>query len=357
MRVLLFCILVALQIRGFAHEGSVSYLWITNSTEGTSGEWQVAIKDLDLHLSLDEDRNDRITWGEVRTRRPDLEQVLRQAVQFRTNGERVEPRFRECLAERRSGVAYLVLRFDLPVCPESVAYSFHIEMDLSHRVILQSGGNTQMLTADRRLVSLATRQPWLSFLKEGAFHIWSGPDHILFLFALLLPVCLARKDLVPTSSLALAWSVAKIVTAFTIAHSITLVLAVLHLANPPARLIESIIAGSVLLAAVNSFKPLWNDRGWVIAFVFGLVHGFGFAGPLLDAELTPSSLVPALGLFNLGVELGQALIVALALPALLFIRTRELIRLPILRAASVVIAGFACIWLLERGFDLAIFAS
>ena len=152
-------------------------------------------------------------------------------------------------------------------------------------------------------------------------HIWAGFDHILFLLSLLLPAVLVpsadfRRGVGRRSraSETAFWDVLKVVTAFTVAHSITLSLATLGVVSLPSRLVESAIAASVVLAALNNIRPVVHGGRWIIAFCFGLIHGFGFASVLADLGLPQGSLLLALVAFNLGVELGQLAIVAVFLP-------------------------------------------
>ena len=147
-----------------------------------------------------------------------------------------------------------------------------------------------------------------SFFVLGIHHILSGYDHLLFLLALLLP---------GGGLLALF----KIITAFTIAHSVTLSLAVLQIVTLPDRLVEAVIALSIaFVAAENLFFQASISRRWLVSFCFGLVHGFGFSSALRELGLPAHGLLLSLFGFNAGVEVGQALVVAVCLPALLLLR-------------------------------------
>ena len=145
---------------------------------------------------------------------------------------------------------------------------------------------------------------------------------------------------------------AKVVTAFTLAHSVTLTLATLGLVSLPSRLVESAIACSVVLAALNNVWPIVRQRLWLLAFGFGLLHGLGFAGALLDLGLPAHAMVVPLLAFNLGVELGQLAIVALLLPLIFALRETSLYPRLMLRAGSSAIAVLGGLWLVERAFDL-----
>jgi hypothetical protein len=207
------------------------------------------------------------------------------------------------------------------------------------------------------------------FVREGVHHILIGYDHILFLLSLLLPAVWIRSAVtdprtgasrtrwIPSHNLRLALvNVLKVVTAFTVAHSITLALSVLDIVNPPSRWVESIIAASVVLAALNNLWPLISEARWKLTFVFGLVHGFGFAAALKDAGLDRGALAAPLVGFNVGVEIGQLCIVAVVLPLAWSLRGTRSYR-GAFAAGSLAIAGVAGLWLVQRAFDLSLIAG
>jgi hypothetical protein len=210
---------------------------------------------------------------------------------------------------------------------------------------------------------------FLGFVREGVHHILIGYDHILFLLSLLLPsVWIRGRERDPRSGFertrwrpatdlraALA-NVLKVVTAFTVAHSITLALCVFNLVDPPTRWVESIIAASVVLAALNNIWPLVSEARWKLTFVFGLVHGFGFASALKDAGLAHGALVAPLVGFNVGVEIGQLCIVALVLPLAWSLRGTRTYR-GAFAGGSLAIATVAGLWLVQRAFDLSLIAG
>jgi len=209
---------------------------------------------------------------------------------------------------------------------------------------VEAGGLTQQFafaTEAREARFLVARVGGSSregFFRLGMAHILTGYDHLLFLTALL----------VPGGSL---WALLKIVTAFTIAHSITLTLAVLGMLTISPRLVEPAIAASIAWVALENLRsdPAPSHR-WLVSFGFGLMHGLGFASGLGPLELPPGSLVLALGGFNLGVEVGQGLVVAGALPALLWLRSRAW-EPQLVRVVSVALAAVGVGWLIERLFS------
>jgi len=190
---------------------------------------------------------------------------------------------------------------------------------------------------EARLDLSAPAGGWADFLWLGVEHILTGLDHLLFLLALLVN---QRR----------AWSVVRIVTGFTVAHSVTLSLAALKLVGVPASIVEPAIAASIVWVAVENLLVRGTEwRRALVAFLFGLVHGLGFAGALGELELGGGALLRALVGFNLGVELGQVACVLLVLPLIVLLsRPPALARLP--QAASVLVALMGAFWFVERVF-------
>ncbi|WP_116125402.1 HupE/UreJ family protein [Lewinella sp. IMCC34183] len=212
---------------------------------------------------------------------------------------------------------------------------------------------------------------------SGMYHIYIGLDHILFLIALLLPAVVTRRE--PRAAVGAAGSVAlggssawagsiwqpvdrfkpalfyvlKIVTFFTIAHTITLSLSALGLVELPGYLVESLIALSIALAAAHNLRPLFHNDGVIIAFVFGLFHGFGFASVLREVGLQNEFMTLSLLGFNLGVELAQVLIILLLFPVLYLLRRTAFYRY-LLIGGSVLLIVIALYWFIERFFDVDI---
>ena len=195
-------------------------------------------------------------------------------------------------------------------------------------------------------------------VRDGAEHILNGPDHVLFLLALLLPAVLKRESRSWKGTEAFrpaALNIVKLVTAFTIAHSVTLSLAVLGIVKAPARVVEPIIAASVIAAALNNVWPWFGERGWMVAFGFGLVHGFGFSFALTNTlQFAGDHVLTSLLAFNVGIELGQLLVLVLIVPAL-----NVLFRYVDARIGGIVIAVIvghtAWHWLGERFTTLSAF--
>ena len=191
------------------------------------------------------------------------------------------------------------------------------------------------------------------FTKEGAKHIWEGLDHLLFLFTLLLPGLMLVKpaDINSASDKTAAWKFAlKVITAFTVAHSITLACSVFGWISLPDRFIESVIALSIMVSAALNLQNRFSFSHWKLAFVFGLIHGMGFANGLKELGLSSMYFLETLFAFNLGVELGQlSAVVLVAVPVILLARHNES-RLQVMRWGSGGVLVIAIIWLGQRLF-------
>lgn len=372
MKRLLLVLLACVSFAAWAHKPSDSYLTLRGDGEGVAIRWDIALRDLDYVLQLDRDGNGELTWGEVRQRGVDIEKLALSRLAFSSQGQPCTlAASGPLMLDKHSDGTYAVLALQAR-CPRmaqsvQVSYSMLFDVDPTHRAMVQwtPAGAPQpqalVLAADsaRQELALAAPSAWETlrqYVLEGVWHIWIGFDHILFLLALLLPSVLQRTAAgwTPTPSLRRASiEVLKVVTAFTLAHSITLSLAVLGVISLPSRLVESVIAASVVLAALNNLRGTVERRRWVMAFVFGLVHGFGFASVLADLGLPQGALALALVGFNVGVELGQLAIVAVFLPVAFALRGTAFYRVGVLRIGSIVVALLATWWFVERAFDLA----
>ena len=350
-----------------AHKASDSYLTLEATDTRLAGRWDVALRDADLALDLDADGDGAITWGELRARERDLAAWALSRLTVRSGGEPCTLQVARLATDTHTDGTYAVLELDGACAVASPAlqidYRLLFDLDPQHRglvrVVAGEGESSLVLTASAPSATVATSHNALAqfaaYLRQGVLHIWGGFDHVLFLVSLLLPAVLVRRRdaWTPVDAFAPAFvDVAKIVTAFTIAHSITLTLAALDLVVLPSRLVESAIALSVVLAALNNLFPVVKHGRWIAAFAFGLIHGFGFAGALADLGLPRGSLALSLAAFNLGVEAGQLAIVAGFLPAAFAMRSTLVYRRVALGVGSLAIVAVAAVWFAERAFDL-----
>lgn len=353
----------------WAHKPSDSYLHIELAQQAMSGRWDIAIRDLDYAIGIDENDDGNITWGELKARQPAVQAYALSRLKVARGGADCTLSSQDYLVDRHSDGAYAVLLFGAQ-CPSSaraltIDYRLLFDVDPQHKGLasVTHANQTATLifeaTKARQALDFASPSPWREFgrfIYQGAWHIWLGFDHVLFLLALLLPSVLRRENNTWQAAgdrRGVIIDVLKIVTAFTIAHSITLSLAAFGIVNAPTRVIESAIAASVILAALNNIFPLFTQHRTKIAFAFGLLHGFGFASVLADLGLTESTLLRSLLGFNLGVELGQILIVAILLPIAYRLRATRFYQRGILWTGSIMIAALAAIWLLQRAFNIA----
>ena len=356
-----------------AHKPSDSYLTLRAEagTGNVTARWDIALRDLDYVLQLDRDTNGELTWGEVRQRMADITRAATQNLQLATGDKECPWETAAPLQlDHHSDGTYAVLSL-VAHCPNldaglKLRYSLFFDVDPSHRGLVQwiapGGIAPQALvfgteSADQSLALKPTGawQTLRQYLVDGIWHIWIGYDHILFLLSLLLPAVLVRRhgewEGAPGFGGAVK-EVLKVVTAFTLAHSITLTLAALQIISLPSRLVESAIALSVIFAALNNLRGTIESKRWVMAFAFGLIHGFGFASVLADLGLPQNALVLALVGFNGGVEVGQLAIVCVFLPLAFFMRRTVLYRRGVLKVGSLIVAAIATWWFVQRAFDI-----
>lgn len=353
-----------------AHKASDAYLTWRVQGAVIGQRIDIALRDLDRDLALDIDDDGQLRWGEVRSRWAEIERLASTAVSLAADGRacattaRAAPQLDEHVDGR-----YVVLQSTLectqPVRRLTVDYGLFLSSDPTHRGIARIVGEHEDSAV---LVPGAGPRSWaiagdatrdqahgfLGFVIEGAHHIANGLDHILFLVTLLIVAVWRRegRGWVPRATAASAWKeTLRLVTAFTLAHSLTLGLAASGVLAPPTRWVESLIAASVLVAAVDNLWPLLPGPRWPIVSVFGLVHGFGFAGPLQDLGLRQGQLaLPLLG-FNVGVELGQLALISLLLPLACAFRRERLYATAVVRGGSAGIALMALAWTVERSVE------
>ncbi|BAF69293.1 HupE/UreJ family protein [Nitratiruptor sp. SB155-2] len=193
----------------------------------------------------------------------------------------------------------------------------------------------------KRTYTIQTFTPqthFATFLKEGIRHIFQGTDHLLFLLLLIIPIIFKERSFFKAFLKIFA-----IATLFSIAHSITLFLNALHILTPPPRLIEVLIAITILLTALNNLYPLVQREG-LLAFGFGLIHGFGFAGAMQDLHLSMKNFIMSVASFNIGIEIGQFLVILALLPFLWLIRSHKVLFRFISLSAMII----ACYWIVQR---------
>lgn len=360
-----------LNATALAHSASTAYLALdATQPDEVKVQWRIAARDVDALLDLDRNGDGHLTWGEVEDRRDDVTALLASglALTGRQGTCAIAPV--ELKFIPLADAAYLQID-GRAQCADATALEYRLfqRIDPSHRVVTSLVGEPapRLLAPGARLELAspqksgtpdstgATGSGFAHFVGEGIGHILSGVDHILFLVGLMLPAVLARRRvdggtrwIVRDDLRAALLAVVGIVTAFTLAHSLTLAAATFGWVRIPASIIEPLIAATVLATALNNLWPVVTRRLWMVAFVFGLVHGFGFAEVLAPLELPPRELAFALAGFNLGVELGQLAIVAAAFGLLALARHWSGYVRVILQGGSAALAALAMVWVVER---------
>ena len=367
-----------------AHSGNQSYVYLQIFDTAIAGRVEYPIKDLNDALGLDIPIGTPDTSDSVRANASAIQDYTRAHLTLADVGATTSwpYDFGDIEVLDLGGNSYAVFdfevaeRFDPPPRTFIVEYDGIIESNSDRSALLiiatdwgsgtfnnesnelvrfTSGDTTQLIDLD----STSWWKGMTGVIGLGAEHIRIGTDHILFIFALVLPSVLVfaqwrnndEQQWHPSARFGSSlWRVLKIVTMFTVAHSITLALGGLGVVELSPRLVETIIAISIAAAALHNLHPIFVNKEWVMAFGFGLFHGFGFAGLLSELGLDRSNRFPSLLGFNIGVELGQSAIILMVFP-ILFILRRTRVYLPMMYAGSVALAVISMAWAAERIFD------
>jgi hypothetical protein len=350
-----------------AHKSSDAYLQLASTPSGLTVRVDVALRDLDVALDLDADGDGRLTWGEIKAAWPAIESYVSRGVDIA--GCALHPTGRSL--ERRADGAYAVVELgsDCQLRAEpSIRYGLMRGIDATHRGIakIELAGEPpivrvldpgQAVAAVGAAPATAPAPGAIAFLREGVLHILTGYDHVLFLLCLLLPAAMRRtpSGWQPVGGLKEAvLPVIGIVTAFTLAHSITLGLAASGRVSLPSSFIEPAIAVTIVLAALDNIYPLFRGRRAIVAFAFGLIHGFGFAGALAELNLPASAFAWALLQFNVGLELGQLMIVVAACSVLYLVRSSPRYPAWVIRGGSCAAILVGALWFVERTADISV---
>ncbi len=343
----------------WAHKGSDAYLDVRQTGTTLAVQFSVALKDLDLLLPLDANADGLVTWAEVQAATPAVLAQLQAHAGLDTAACALQWQFDGL--ERRSDGAYLRARSTVN-CPVDAAlgwrYSLFKDQDANHRLIVtgQIDGHDLLATASPlQTTPLVLRQASaaplgiaatvLDYLALGMHHLLEGYDHMAFLLALVLPLQLRLGRAEGGSPW---WSLLRTITAFTVGHSITLMLATFGWSEASPVWVEPAIAASIAATALLNIYPVPALRPERLALVFGLVHGYGFAGLLIEAA-APAGLLPwALAGFNLGVEAGQlTAVTAWVLLSQLVVRQPWYGRL-VVRGGSGLLVLLAGFWFWQR---------
>ena len=368
-------LLVALVASGAAraHLASDSYLRLEIGGDGrVTGQWDIALRDLDVAVGLDADQDGSITWGELRGKRREVEAYAFSRLTITSGGALCRLVPTALMIDNHAGNGYAVLPFAAE-CPVIGGLRLHyrllFDIDPTHRGLLtvldSTGVASAVLSPDHATMTLggaanSLRAQIVQFLLLGFEHILLGYDHLLFISVLLITAALRRgaaAQWLPLPSLGrVLIETIKTLSAFTLAHALVLTVSVIGLVSVPTRLVEPAVALTIMLAAVDNLWPILPRLRWQVAFLFGLVHGLSFASVLGPMQLPPLWLGLALASFNLGVEAGQIALALLLVPIAFVLREERSYRRIIAPALSVAVFLLAGVWLVDRVFALDLLA-
>ena len=363
LQVLLVCLVTAIGGGAArAHLASDSYLRIEVDDDGMlSGQWDIALRDLDAAVGLHPGPDGQVTWGILKSRRHAIEAYAMSRLSI----SGCAPQPDELLVDYHAGIAYAILRFKAACTAAlgviSLKYSLLFDLDPSHRSLLtlvtRSGERSEVLSPEHSELNLRGTPGTATgeiarFVGFGIDHILIGYDHMLFVAVLMIVAPFRRAGGVAWLPLdrfgTVLVEIIKILTAFTVAHTITLSLGVLGIIDIPSRVVDPAVAITIMLAAIDNVRPILLHNRWNVAFAFGLVHGLAFATALGPMRLPPLGLMLALGGFNVGVEFGQ-LALALLLVSVVFVIHRDRVYLqllvPALSGTAFLLASF---WFSQR---------
>ena len=357
-----------------AHKASDAYLQIDATDSGLTLRLDMALRDLNAALDIDANDDGKLDWAEVKAAWPAIGRYAMERVRI----DGCPLRASSQSLERRNDGAYaaLTLASDCMLAPTPVIhYALLGEVDPTHRGIvkLQRPGQpvvvmlldpthevvaaTGVVASTCQLAAQASPASRWAFLKDGIHHIVTGYDHVLFLLCLLLPSVMRRtpNGWRPVERLSQAvLPVVGIVSAFTVAHSITLGLAATKVISLSPAFIEPAIAVTIVLAALDNIWPIFPVRRVVVTFFFGLIHGFGFANVLAELNLPTSEFVWALLQFNAGLELGQLMIVGGVTAGLFLLRRRARYPSWVIGGGSFAAIVVGVLWLIERTANVSL---
>jgi hypothetical protein len=350
-----------------AHELSTAYINASIEDSGQiKGEIKINLIDLEGVLPLDSDQDGELTWGEIVDNSATIENYILQNVHFLQDGNQCPLTVISNLSLQQLSDDMLLLVSFSAACNNNVNsvtvdYEMLFESDAKHKAILSlveiTSGNEFVsvfdASATQQTITISSSNifgTFITFLYQGIFHILIGIDHILFLLTLLLTIPMEyrnKKWHAIASRKSILHRTLWVISAFTLAHSITLSGTALGWLPSFGSWIEVVIAASILFNVVNNICPLIHRLG-LITFAFGLIHGMGFAGALAELGFPEQQQVVSVLAFNVGVELGQIAILLVCLPVLIFARNKLTYQKYVMPSVSILIGLLAIYWVIER---------
>ena len=355
-----------------AHQTGNSYLYVTEVNGQLRIDIDFIVRDLDNLLqntaqASTQPATSAPTPEQLQAKQAAITQVIQASLVVEVNEQVQSLDFIDQSVVLHNDGLYVRQRFSGPSIPAPVRfvvvrYGFFNQNDKLGRAFFKLQLGQEEISSvfdsskETQRFALGESKRWATmglFTQEGAMHIWGGPDHLLFLFTLLLPGLMLLQRESNTSRLgtrAAGMFALKVITAFTLAHSVTLLASVMDWITLPSRWIESAIALSIMLSAALNLQKRIVFSHWKLALVFGLIHGMGFANGLRELGLSQLYFIEALLAFNIGVELGQiAAVLAVGIPIVLLARNDQS-KAWLTRWISVTVFLIALFWLIERLF-------
>ncbi len=357
-----------------AHSFNESYVYFDVTEDSLSGRIEITLTDLTRIQQQAAKIETPLTRKEIRRAKNEFHDYFRDRLRLSFEGRPLPIEFNDLTFFKTKVGRFAQFHFDvqgIQRTPTTIDMSYDVlfsTVDPEHRGFGLIGSNARNgMDENEAYISLIfspgdgvqslflndepTKDIARAFLELGIWHIWLGMDHLLFLVTLLLGAVMRVENerWVPSDRIGGSLRRAvKIVTAFTIAHTVALFLGTFGVITLPVSLVEAVIALSIIVVAVGNLIPRFHTQSWKVVFVFGLFHGFGFAS-LLD-PLGMDATRKAMGVltFNLGIEIGQLAVVLVLFPLLFALRGLNLYRIVVLQAASVALIAFAALWFVER---------
>ncbi len=359
----------------YGHAEGEDYVFANFLKSSIEGEFQVNFADLEEKLGIKVPKNEVAAVETVTNTAPKVQQYITDNFSIApAGGEKYQIEFLETEILPESTYARYFFRIDTGTQSDKVEISHRMfyESDATHRglfLVQYNAKQDKNYGEEYTALVFSPSNPVqtldlnnvpglldsMGMVWQGMLHIWLGIDHVLFILALILPVVLVRRnsDWEPVTQYKSAlWQLLKIITVFTVAHSITLLLAALEIIKISSRFVESVIALSIILVAANNItQTVKRGSLWVILFL-GLFHGLGFATVMGILPFRMEDLVKMVIRFNIGVELGQIVIVLLIFPILYWFRRSNFYVPIVLKGGSILLILIASYWFIQRAFDL-----
>lgn len=357
-----------------AHSFNESYVYFDVTEDSLSGRIEVTLDDLTRIQQQSAEIETPLTSEEVEAARDSFTDYFQDRLLLSFEGQPYELEFDDITFFGTKVGRFAQFHFDvlgIDETPTTIEMSYDglfSDIDPSHRGYALIGSNTRNgMDENEAYISLIfspgdglkslylndepTKDIALTFFEHGVWHIWLGFDHVLFLLTLLLGAVMRIENAqwVPAESVRESLrETVKIVTVFTVAHTITLCLATFEVITLPVTLVEAIIAFSIVVVAVGNLVPRFHASSWKVVFLFGIFHGFGFANVLEPLGLDPARKALGLATFNIGVEVGQLAIVLVLFPIFFALRRLTAYRVIGLQFGSVALIAIATFWFIER---------